>query len=215
MDVYLCGNAVLYFSCIQEGQLQICRIYLPEQKLEVLCEPDVPAALFGFNPPVSTLGELSWNTVIPEILAALEAELADPNSKYRYNTTVYHYDLLWEAEDPLNDVSLRTAVQILCQYLSRKDGEISLGDYMICTYDPETGTVRIPEPGVTAKAPELVNGEWMPLPGAEIEALPTGEEKPDNAQAAIIGDGFFPGKLYRVTDGILTALTQFPVIELA
>ena len=215
MDVYLCGNAVLYFSCIQEGQFQICRMYLPEQKLEVLCEPDVPATLFGFNPPESTLGKLTWNTVIPEILAALEAELADPNSEYRKNPTVYRYDLLWETEDPLNDLGLEKAAENLCIDLFWKDREGYLSCYVTCTYDPETGTVRMPEPGVTAKAPELVNGEWMPLPGAKIEALPTGEEKPDNAQAVIFGDGFFPGKLYRVTDGILTALTPFPVIEWA
>ena len=215
MDVYLCGNAVLYFSRIQEGQLQICRMYLPEQKLEVLCKPDVPASLFAFNPPASTLGKLTWNTAIPEILAALEAELADPNSEYRKNPTVYRYDLLWETEDPLNDLGLEKAAENLCIDLFWKDREGYLSCYVTCTYDPETGTVRMPEPGVTAKAPELVNGEWMPLPGAEIKALPTGEEKPDNAQAAIIGDGFFPGKLYCVADGILTALTQFPVIECA
>lgn len=215
MDVYLCGNAVLYFSCLQEGQLQICRMYLPEQKLEMLCKPDAPASLFWFNPPASTLGKLSWNTVIPEILAALEAELANPNSEYRKNPTVYRYDLLWETEDPLNDLGLGKAAENLCIDLFWKDREGYLSCYVTCVYDPETETVCIPEPGVTAKAPELVNGEWMKLPGAEIEALPTGEEKPDGAQAVIFGDGFFPGKLYCVADGILNALTQFSVREWA
>ena len=215
MAIYLYSDSVLYFSCLQEGQLQICRMYLPEQKLEVLCKPDVPVNLFGFNPPVSTLGKLSWNTVIPEVQTALEAELADPNSEYRNITTAYHYDLLWEAEDPLNDVSLRTAVQILCQYLYRKDWGGELGCYMICTCDPETGDVRIPEPGVTANLPELVSGEWMQLPGAEIEALPTGEEKSQKAQAVILGDGFLPGKLYLFEEGVLTQLAQTPVKECA
>lgn len=59
---YLCGNAVLYAVCRVEDSLQVCRIYLPEARVDILCTIETEPRLFFYSLhcPESTLGDVSW-----------------------------------------------------------------------------------------------------------------------------------------------------------
>ena len=68
LKLYLCGDAVMYFICETAGVLQLCRMYLPEARLDRLCTLDFEPGhfLYSLQRPQSTLGDVTWSVAASE-----------------------------------------------------------------------------------------------------------------------------------------------------
>lgn len=99
LSASLLGRDVLYFAARTGETYSIFRLYLPEQRLDVLYDAipgDIPTSWFQFLPPTSTLGDIRWITLNPAHHDLLKQELSNPNSPYRHGNDAIDYRSLWD-----------------------------------------------------------------------------------------------------------------------
>ena len=80
------GDDILLYAATVDGVSKLCRLYLPEMKLDVLYEgfdTRAPYNWFNFASSIRTNTSITWETLNPEFLDVLIAEINDPNSKYK------------------------------------------------------------------------------------------------------------------------------------
>lgn len=216
-SVYFCGGGVLYYLRWDGEQGQICRMYLPERKEEVLCVPDVLPALLSFHRPTSTLGDITWGTWWPEYIAQAEKELKNPGSEYlNMGAHKQLFQALWAAEDPMYDYLYSQGFNTLCQRISEsseafRDKWASHGDRY--TFHPADGTVSMEETDPVLPKPTLVLSQWQPLPGRAPEQAIEGVHMPENAKAVVYGGDFLPGKLLLIRQNEATVLLDEEILE--
>lgn len=77
----LLANCVVYYIREAGDVAEVCRLYIPEKRVDVLYEIEHPAYLFPGSLRVasSTLGSISWYGLNPEIVEKAEALWAEPN----------------------------------------------------------------------------------------------------------------------------------------
>ena len=212
LDVYFCGGAVMYYAACQGSTVRICRMYLPDQKVDVLYSLDTVPVMFRMERPASTLGDITWTTVAPEMLPLIEAELNNPNSSYREP-----YVEFWKAEAPLRDPAWRDGIRSLANRIRVSTDTPAIE---IWTYRCTDGTVTVekqPESALNrSEAPELLMGPWQPLPGMDLQGVPDAESKPgEDARSVIRGDGFWPGNPWSYWEEQLKKLSDEFVVETA
>lgn len=213
VDVHICGDTVMYFTQMTGDYIQICRMYLPEKKLDVLCSFEMLPALFSaLERPASTFGEVTWAAITPEMQALLETELNNPDSIYR-SFSGFQTEL-WNMEDPLHDPFAREAVRLL-------SGDIWFQTGVMYTYNGvyhcADGTVTkeeiVDEPLPEAAPPVLVQGDWQPLPGADIQGMPDAGKPEGEACSVILDNGFYPGNPWCYSSGTVQKLSDDIVTE--
>ena len=99
------GNCVVYYTRAAEAGGEICRLYLPENRVDVLYKVDNPEFIFEFTYPGSTLGSVGWYGINPQILDRAIAEWENPESAYKKwavdgktnpNAQTYDFTDLWD-----------------------------------------------------------------------------------------------------------------------
>ncbi len=227
IDAYFCGGAVLYYAYREGERVYICRLYVPDMTNEILHTVNTPSNLFWLDCPDSTLGDVTWTTINPELLEHLKDALADPNSSYQKDGA-YDYSDIWKAEDALTNPGYTQNLKWICYYLQRDTGIHALlqGRYHCAdgSYTEKTGVfddcsfgTSYPHdhfsPDVTTAAPPvIVNGSWMVLPAKNFQALP--EQRNQSGYPMIYGAGFMPGTLYWNNNGSMKKLTEQVVTEM-
>ena len=115
------GPDLIYFTGSSPDDMLICRFYVPTQTLDILYKIDdaaTPDTWFSlsFSHPYSSLGDVVWTMINPEMHFFLHKEMQNPDSKYR---TVRNLDFSKYWEDPrllnqltysMNSVDLMQAV---------------------------------------------------------------------------------------------------------
>lgn len=208
LDACFSSDAVLYYAAYTatDDKISIHRVYLPEMKDELLIEPDVPAEQFNLLTPESTQGEIRWHSLSQEMQSVLEEELSNPDSVFNDVRS----KILWEEEGPVWDPVRAEALDYLCRVLY---GEKYVEVYDRYCYNLETGTVtvrtleRVPmlagyDPSACVRSP------WEDIPGADIQETLTGKVPSHMPTPILDGEGFYPGKLYFVEQGTVTAVVD-------
>lgn len=82
-NFFLADHCTLFFPIYEGETVAICRLYLPEKKLDILCQTD--ASIFSSYLPRSN-HEITWVEENSELSDIIEAEIADANSPfYQYS----------------------------------------------------------------------------------------------------------------------------------
>ena len=92
----LLANCVVYYIREAGDGAQVCRLYIPEKRVDVLQEIAQPEYLFpgSMRAPSGTLGSISWYGLNPELVKKAEALWADPNAQKVINQ--YDYTEVWK-----------------------------------------------------------------------------------------------------------------------
>ncbi len=175
----ICGKDLLYYACVEGDNIHIHRLYIPTMRTDCLYDDissDIPWDDIGFKlyQPESTLGNLVWRTISPEMVALMKKELSDPNSPYRANEEL---SVFWDTEDPFQykypyNQTPGYVLTLLMEPLEEKTG---VSSYLICVYNPVDKTYSEYERTATRcgacygdtdhvenwKDPVLSIGQWM------------------------------------------------------
>lgn len=223
------SGVALYYMGYDGEKVHFGRVYLPEMKHELLCSAETPLCMLQLTTPESTQGTICWQSINPEMVSLIQAELAKPDSKYQKihkENGILDLSSLWEIENPLNDRRSED-MKWLCYELQEATGIRALIAY---SYDSSTGTLSsrtgiidncffgTGEPHdhfspdiIELTEPVVVNGPWQPI-SAQI-ALPTDSKACEDGDYVIYSFGFSPDTLYSYADGIYTKLTEDAVVE--
>lgn len=106
---YALGPDLIYFTGSSPDYMLICRFYVPTQTLDILYQIDdaaTPDTWFSlsFAHPYSSLGDVTWTMMNPEMHFFLYKEMQNPDSKYRTVKQI-NYSKYWEDPRLLNNLS--------------------------------------------------------------------------------------------------------------
>lgn len=187
------ANCVVYYARAAGDKAEICRMYIPEQRVDVLCTVENTEYLFDITYPATTGGKISWYGLNPEIVAKAEALWADPNAGKIINE--YDYTGAWgEFASGLKGMH-QDFREMFFHDFEREIGILALER---TTFDPVTGTYSkklgtldncwlgsgFPHDHFNPvyeelDVPKAVMGPWQDLPGlhiqGEISAAPSGD----------------------------------------
>ena len=77
------AGCVVYYVRATEMGGELCRLYVPEMRLDVLCQVEHPEFVFKFAYPSSTLGTFGWEGISAEALNRAIEEWENPESSYK------------------------------------------------------------------------------------------------------------------------------------
>ena len=97
-NIYYLGGVVLYYIRYQYDIPYICRLYVPEEREDILYIPQEAWYGIALNCPDSNLAPVEWSGYNPEMVALMQAELNNPNSVYKNDPRTYIAGL-WEMEN--------------------------------------------------------------------------------------------------------------------
>ena len=208
VTMWVADATVLYYLTHSEGNYHVSRVYLPEMKQDHLRSMEAPWVLcmqYDQAAYKSSSGSLAWTVINPELLAVVEAELKNPDSKYKV-IEEFDYSDIWNAEDPLAALySIYQQRQLwsyeklewLYYFIQEDTGIHALLDYsydpledtlttrtgIICQCDFGSGLPHDHYDPVEYEIPEpvLMGTSWQALPGMDIQVqLPAGS-KPEGS----------------------------------
>ena len=207
-EAHLSCGAVLYYAAYEKDSklVSIHRIYLPEQKDELLVETDAPVAEFLLQIPKSTLGDIYWMAISEEMQQLVELELSNPESPFKSWRT----EILWEEEQPLLTIAGEEAHDALTTGLSIHTDVRVMDTYQYCL---QTDTVTEKKanwvPMLAGYDPSAcILSDWEPLPDVDIQKNLTGTIPVQLPVPVLEGDGFYPAKLYFTDQGAVTAIVD-------
>ncbi len=177
------ANCVVYYVRSAEAGAEVCRLYVPEMRLDVLCTLERPDCVFQFTYPNSTMGEIKWYGLSTKIVKKAEALWADPGAKKIINE--YDYTDSWETYTQGIDAIHQDALEMFFHHLQTETGIWALEQTV---YDPVTGE-RTKKEGTLDNCwlgsgsshdhfdpvyeplpvPKAIMGDWQPAPGYEIQ----------------------------------------------
>ena len=222
MDHYM-----LYYAEHTGEAINICRVYLPEMKRDVLDSLEAPAKIYEDDNTgaLSGNGKLRWAIRNPEMMELLEAELKNPESSYQkavFNEEEVDFSFVWTREDPLeeralNDLDMflytvqeKSGIRAFAEYeYDLKAGQLSVRTAIIDSCYFGTGKPHDHElPEITEiDGPTVVNGPWNPTPGWDIQGTVTGKPSGSfSVEQRRFGTG--PVKLYLKENGYLTEIAE-------
>ena len=82
---------IIYFAVQDQGIIKLCRLFLPENRLDILYEYEsdpVPIRWLLQFRPETTLGNVAWRSINPKLTPYLMEVLADPNNRFVNGTFV-------------------------------------------------------------------------------------------------------------------------------
>jgi len=88
------ANCVLYYIRESGQGAEICRLYIPDRREDVLCAVENDELVYSVTYPETTQGKLSWYGLNPRLVEKAEALWADPDAKKIWNER--DYSALWE-----------------------------------------------------------------------------------------------------------------------
>ena len=90
-QIELVCHEILYFAVQDQGMIKIYRLFLPENRLDILYEYEsdpVPIEWLLVFIPETTLGNVGWRSINPKMTPYLMEVLADPNNRFVNGTFV-------------------------------------------------------------------------------------------------------------------------------
>lgn len=230
-----CGNILsskttdhymLYYAEHAGEAINICRVYLPEMKRDVL---DTLEAPYSIRWEVSRSGRdetLSWRIITPELSELLEKELQNPDSSYK-TLSIYEekvdFSSAWDDEDfwdPrhldfsgmfLFGIQQATGIPIFTEYTyCLTEGSVTTRQGIIDNCAFGTGLPHDHYNPELTRLPEyvMVNGSWQPAPGQDIRGTVSGSVD-ESLFFAPYGYGTDSKKLYLVRNGRYTPYADF------
>lgn len=191
------GMCVLYYVRATETGGELCRLYVPEMRLDVLCQVEHPEFVFQFDYPSSTLGAFGWEGISTKCLNRAIMEWTNPDSSYKIwapgkaqnpDAQTSDFSGLWDwwnqGTHP-RDPYFRDGLEFFFHYFQEGTGIWALEKTRI---DPTTGTVSKTEGSLDncflgsgsghdhfdpvyapLPVPKAIMGPWQPAPGWEIQ----------------------------------------------
>lgn len=136
LDVKMVSYDVIYYASEAEGKAAIYRLYIPEGKADAIYEgiSVYPASEFRLIAPETTLGEIGWTMMNPEIMEILTKEFHNPDSQYKNTSEKFNFTDVW-GQPGMIDIYQETnyLVRSICQVIQEKSGTMAL---MRCWYSP-------------------------------------------------------------------------------
>lgn len=194
----LCGYDVLYYAAVNaDDTIGIYRLYIPTMTQDTLFEGIEKILDLSISFPSTTLGNISWYGINPDMADRLLTELNDPNSPYlEGDGQVEGPTHLWEDPsivlDPSYEWNWDKAALWVCRLIQEDTG---IHTWYKCTYDPNTDTCTEDtgvvdncwfgsgyahdhyEPEITELPdPSPAIGQWIPITGATLPPSPTDDE---------------------------------------
>ena len=141
---YICGKDLLYYACVDGDKIHIHRLYIPTMHTDCLYDDissDIPwdgDGLYLYQPE-STLGNIVWKTISPEMAELMKKELADPESPYR---EIEEISFFWDIEDPFQYEFpySQTVGMALTQLMKPLEEDTGVSSYLIGVYNPAEKT---------------------------------------------------------------------------
>ena len=221
-------DSFVWYYVEHDGEhFNICRVYLPEMKRDVLDSFAAPANVYEDDDTYtrSDGNYIRWVIRNPEMMELLETELKKPESSYQkptFHNEVVDFSFVWQKENVLNEWDLnqldmflytvqeKSGIQAFVEYeyhipsntLTTRTGIID--NCYFGTGDPHDHF----KPEITEIAgPTVVNSSWKPIPNQDIQGVIP--EKPMGTfTVEQLRFGTDPMKLYRKQNGYLTELAE-------
>lgn len=114
--MHLCNHDVLYFAALTGETIDICRLYLPGMKLDVLFAveaKDTSLAWFQLQRPESSNGSIVWTMMNPEFYPLLLDAVNNPDSAYRQTDWGTAMPRLW-SEGSIENLAYEKGMLRLC-----------------------------------------------------------------------------------------------------
>lgn len=234
----LCGKCVVYYVRATEAGGELCRLYVPDMRLDVLCQVEYPEFAFGFDYPESTLGVFTQEGISTKSIKLAIAEWENPESSYKIwapdkdknpDAQTLDFSELWnwwnESELPRNPY-FRDGLEFFFHFFQEDTGVWALERTQI---DPATGKIIKTEGSLDncflgsgyshdhydpvyepLPVPKAIMGQWQNAPGWDIqEQIP---KDTDVRTAVFLGK--LPGadheQLFARNDGQLILLVDAP-----
>lgn len=206
VTMWVADTAVLYYLTHSEGNYHVYRIYLPEMKQDHLRSMEAPEILcMQYDQAFykSSVGSLTWTVINPELIAVVEAEVKNPDSKFKV-IDEFNFSDIWESEDPLaalHSIYLERKLwsyeklEWLYYFIQEDTGIHALLDYsydpvgdtlttrtgIICQCDFGTGLSHDHYDPVEYEIPEpvLMDASWQALTGMDIQVQLPADSKPE------------------------------------
>ena len=215
----LVGGFVVYYVRPAGDKGEVCRLYIPEGRVDVLCEMEKPEHLFGITYPATSQGKIRWHGLNPEIVAKAEALWADPNAAKVINE--HDYTETWKEFASGVAGMHQDFREMFFHDLQEETGiwglEQTAFDPAAGTYSKKLGTLDncwlgsgfphdhfnpVYEP---LPVPQAIMGPWQELPGLEIQGTPSAAKEDPFVRSYRV-PGSANRQLFLQEDGKLTLL---------
>ena len=195
------ANCVLYYVRGTEQGAEICRMYVPDRRVDVLYALEKPEFVFDFFYPSTSQGQIGWEGINSRILERAIEEWEDPDSSYKIwapdkdknpNAQTFDYSELWNwwnREDRAESVYFRDGLEFFFHFFQEDTGIWGLEKVQI---DPTTGKTTRKEGTLDncflgsgashdhfdpvyepLPVPRAILSDWKPAPGWDArEACP-------------------------------------------
>ena len=219
------ANCVIYYTRAVGNKAEICRMYIPEQRVDVLCTVENAEYLFHITYPATTGGKISWYGLNPQIVAKAEALWADPNAGKIINE--YDYTEVWHQFASGLEGMHQDFREMFFHHFEREIGILALErtefDPVTGTYSKKLGTLDscwlgsgFPHDHFNPvyeelAVPNAVMGPWQDLPGLNIQ----GEVSATPSEDIYVASYLVPGRKERQlflckNNGDITLLLDAP-----
>lgn len=192
LDGNMVSHDVIYYATESEGKASIYRLYLPDMKTDTIYQDITvyPASEFQLIPPATTLGEMGWFMMNPELLEILYREFAYPDSIYKKSSDKDDFSGAWGQPGMIDTYQeVNHLARSILQVIQNDTGIQAL---LWCRFDPATGELteklgtidtcftgtdlRHDHFNPDAPAPEIPQAEvsdWQSIP---VSPLPQSQE---------------------------------------
>ena len=139
LDSNMVSHDVIYYATESEGKATIYRLYIPNMKTDTIYQDITvyPASEFQLIPPTTTLGEIGWFMMNPELLEILYREFANPDSIYKGSADNDDFSDVWGQPgimDTYQDVN-----HLARSILRGIQNDTGIQALLWCRFDPATG----------------------------------------------------------------------------
>lgn len=138
LDVKMVSYDVIYYASEDQGKAAICRLYIPDGKVDTIYEgiPVYPASEFWLIAPETTLGKIGWTMMNPEIMEILTKEYNDPDSVYKNTSEKFDFSDVWGQPGRIDTYQeINHLARDILHAIQEKTGTPAL---VRCWYDPQT-----------------------------------------------------------------------------
>lgn len=229
----LVGGFVVYYVRPAGDKGEVCRLYIPEGRVDVLCEMEKPEHLFNITYPATSQGKIRWHGLNPQIMERAIKEWENPESTYKRWAPVTHPDTTpetidfsdmwdtWNNGEFIIDDMHRDQIEFFFYFFERDTGILALEqtafDPAAGTYNKKLGTLDncwlgsgFPHDHFNPvyeplPVPQAIMGPWQELPGLEIQGTPSAAKEDPFVRSYRV-PGSANRQLFLQEDGKLTLL---------
>ena len=180
------AKCVIYYVRTSGQETEVCRMYVPDRQVDVLCKVEDPELVEAYTFPETSQGIVSWYGMSTQIVEKAEALWADPNAQKVYNHRDYTY--IWE--NVAKGVTPPESISPYSMFFEALEAETGILALEQTEFDPVTGTYT-EKPGTLdgcwlgsgyahdhfnliydpLPAPVALMKPWKPAPGWEIRGV--------------------------------------------